>query len=226
MKTLLISTLASTMAWSSAFAVDTDHLVRLYEEEILAHDLYVELGKAHPEVRPFQNIPHSEARHREAMETILNKAGVPLPQPQKGKKFVTPGLDRTYRRWLKEGSQSPMEACQVGVRLEEHDIADLRKAAVDFPEHRMVLKQLEEASGNHLRAFHRNLTARDGTYEAEALKQAELQQLLNHEEPKAKGGCCGSCKGNSADNNTARPQGRMGNGGPQQRRRGQGGPNR
>lgn len=181
---------------SLASAADPGHLIRLYEEEVLAHDLYVELGKVHPDIRPFQNIPHSEARHREVMAGILKHEGIALPEAPKGKRFVTPGLDRTYRKWLREGRKSEADACRVGVRLEDHDIADLRQAQADFKHHQQALANLEAASNNHLRAFHRNLTSRGGDYEAEALPAADFTAIIEGEmQPGACGDQCGkACK--------------------------------
>lgn len=237
MKTTIVTSMASLLVSSFTLAASTDDLIRLYEEEILAHDLYVELGKTHPDIRPFKNIPQSEARHRVAMEAILKKEQVDLPEPAKGKKFVTPGLDRTFKRWLKEGKKTPADACRVGVRLEEHDIVDLRNAAKDFPAHRAVLEQLEMASGNHLRAFHRNLTAYDGTYKAEVMTDAEWTRVLA-EEGSCGAGCGAKCdagpgpKGQGgAQKGKARAgqgsgRGPRGQGGPGPNRRGPGGPNR
>jgi hypothetical protein len=173
---------------STAGAAAPQDLVRLYEEEILAHDLYVELGKIHPKLRPFQNIPHSEARHREAMAIILDLEKVGLPDPPRGRRFASPGLDDLFDRWLAEGRTSEVAACRVGVRLEEHDIADLRAAQISFPKHRNVLKRLEEASERHLRAFHRNLTQARGHYQPKALPVADFEAIIERE---AEGRACG-----------------------------------
>ncbi len=175
MKPLLIIALALP---SLLHADTNDKLVRLYEEEVLAHDLYVELGKAHPGIMPFQNIPGSEASHREVMADILKQAKVPMPVPPEGRRFASTGLDATYEKWLTEGKQSPVDACRVGVRLEEFDIADLRLAQKEFPLHKDSLANLEMASNNHLRAFHRNLVNRGGTYTPAALTPTELDSIL------------------------------------------------
>lgn len=175
-------------------AAEPAALIRLYEEEILAHDLYVALGRIHPEVRPFQNIPQSEARHREAMAGALQAEGIALPKAPEGKRFVSDGLDELFVKWLAEGTKSAADACRVGARLEDHDIADLRKAQADFPKHGETLAALEAASKNHLRAFHRNLVSRGGHYAAEALNSADVRSIL--EETNACGGCRGTCGGN------------------------------
>lgn len=189
LKTTVILAISSFAAASLAAAAGASDLIRLHEEEILAHDLYVALAKAHPELMPLRNIPSSEARHREAMAAILKAEKIDTPEIPKGRKFASGGLDALYAKWLEEGRKSPADACAVGVRLEEHDIADLRKAQIVFPAHREVLAQLEAASNNHLRAFHRNLIRHGGQYQPEVLTPAEMKAILDG----AQGGGCGAC---------------------------------
>jgi len=166
-------------------------LIRLYEEEVLAHDLYVELGKKHPDIMPFQNIPHAEQRHTEIMASVLEDRGISIPKPDKGSRFVSKGLDATYKKWLKEGRKSEQGACRVGVRLEDHDIADLQEATVKLPELKDTFDHLIFCSENHLRAFHRNLVARGGEYEVEALTKDEYKTILASEGSGCGGG--GGC---------------------------------
>lgn len=181
----------------------------------MAHDLYVALSKVHPGLMPFRNIPGSEARHRDAMAAILKEEKVAATEAPDGRRFLSPGLDQLFKDWLEEGKKSPADACRVGVRLEEHDIADLRKAQVDFPAHKEVFATLEAASNNHLRAFHRNLTRHGGTYQPEKLAAADFKTIL--EGTQGSCGCQGAC-GADCGKPGAKPQGQ---GGP---RRGMGGP--
>jgi len=178
MKTILNIAISALGISGFALAAGAPDLIRLHEEEILAHDLYLALSKAHPELMPLRNIPSSEASHRKAMAAILEKEKIKVREIPEGRKFATVGLDELYKKWLEEGSKSPADACRVGMRLEEHDIADLRRAQVDFPAHKEVLAQLEAASNNHLRAFHRNLIRHGGTYQPEALTPADLKTVL------------------------------------------------
>jgi hypothetical protein len=194
-KTTTILALALLAFTSVARAAGPGALIRLYEEEILAHDLYVALGEIHPDVMPLHNITRSELMHREALAAILKSEGIKLPTPAGGRRFVSEGLDETFVKWLAEGKKSAGDACRVGVRLEEIDIVDLRKAQTDFPAHKEVLAQLEAASNNHLRAFHRNLTARDGEYTPEALSAEDLKAILNGGGPGCGGSCGSSCCG-------------------------------
>lgn len=187
MKHRVLSAIILLAAHFTASAADPADLVRLYEDEILAHDLYVALGKVHPGIRPFQNIPRSEAMHRETMAGILKAEGIALPKPPEGKRFVSEGLDEIFAKWLAEGVKSEADACRVGVRLEDHDILELRKAQAGFPKHKETLSSLEAASNNHFRAFHRNLKARGGEYKAEALPEADVRKILKGEND------CGAC---------------------------------
>lgn len=220
MKPSLVLALAALGLCPVLQAAEPAALVRLHEEEILAHDLYVALSKVHPDLMPLRNIPSSEARHRDAMAAILAKEKIAAAEVPAGRRFSSPGLDPLFKNWLEEGKKSPADACRVGVRLEEHDIADLRKAQVDFPAHKEVFAALEAASNNHLRAFHRNLTRHGGTYQPEVLSAAEFKAILDGTQGAC--GCEGACGADCAKPG-AKAQGK-GQGGPG-RGRGPGGPN-
>ena len=169
-------------------------LIKLYEEEIVAHDLYVALGKIHPGIRPFQNIPHSEIQHRDALAALMKDLKVRRPKAPKGQRYASDGLDQLYKELLAKGRKSEAAACKVGVGFEELDIAELRAAQTSIPAAKDTLLQLEAASGNHLRAFHRNLTARGGKYKATHLPKSDLKAILAGEGPTGTAGC-GACAG-------------------------------
>lgn len=194
--TLVISALLATALAAAAVPRETKlsdaqqtELIKLYEEEVMAHDLYVALGKIHPEIRPFQNIPHSERRHRDAILAIMEQYQVEVPKSPKNQRFVSGGLDTMFKKLLAKGRQSPAAACKVGVGFEELDIAELRAAQETLPFAKDTLAQLEWASGNHLRAFHRNLTAHGGQYKATHLKKKDLKNILAGKGPQAAVGC-------------------------------------
>lgn len=215
MKTIL---LIATLVPFSLQATTEETWIRLYEEEILAHDLYVALGQRFGDLMPLQNIPHSESRHREVMAEILKREGVGLPLAPVGRRFQTEGLDALYQKWLAEGSKSEVAACRVGMRLEEHDIADLRQAAKSAPDHQKPLAQLERASQQHLRAFHRNLSKRGGTAQPEVLDPVEFQRILadrkDHRPAAGQAGPCSTSRGprRSAKENPQGPRGSAGSG--------------
>jgi hypothetical protein len=201
-------------------------LIKLYEEEIVAHDLYVALGKIHPGIRPFQNIPHSEIQHRDALAAVMKDLKVRKPKVPKGQRYASDGLDQLYKELLAKGRKSETAACKVGVDFEELDIAELRAAQKSIPAAKDTLLQLEAASGNHLRAFHRNLTARGGKYKATHLPKTDLKSILAGEGPEGVAGCGGGCGGcGQADSGKGNKQGMgkgMGKGLGRGRGRGQG----
>jgi len=166
------------------------NLVSLYEEEILAHDLYVAFGKQWPDVRPFQNIPRSEQMHREAMSGVLENNRVPLPRSDSGRKFATSELNDLFDKLREQGSKSEVAALRAGALIEETDIADLRKmqAISKSDSDKAVFANLEAASGNHFRAFVRNLEARGEKYMPSVLSPADAGKILA---AALSGGCCG-----------------------------------
>ena len=185
-------------------------LIKLYEEEILAHDLYVALGDIHPGIRPFQNIPHSEIQHRKALAAVMENLNVHKPKTPKGQRYASEGLDKRFKELLAQGRKSEAAACKVGVGFEELDIAELRAAQKLIPTAKATLIQLEAASGNHLRAFHRNLSARGGKYKATHLPKSDLKSIIAGNGPEGAAGCgCTGC--DEADcgkgNNEARGKG-------------------
>lgn len=213
---------------STLSKADQSELIKLYEEEILAHDLYVALGKIHPDIRPFQNIPHSEIMHRDALAAVMKEHNIKAPKAPKGQRFASDGLDTMFDELLAAGRKSPQAACEVGVGFEELDIAELRAAQKNIPSAKDTLVQLEWASGNHLRAFHRNLTARGGSYKATHLKKKDLKSILNGNGPEGAAGCGDGCaqgdgKGVCETCGKGRDQNaRRGNGQNQGKGRGQG----
>lgn len=148
------------------------------EEERMAGELYLALGKKHA-VRPFRNIPLAEARHRELMENLAVRAGLPAPAATATGRYETVALQARYDALLARGQTSLIEALKVGALVEEQDIADLRAlaATTDHPDLLAAIGALERGSQHHLNAFVRNLRARGIDYEAQVLPPAEVARL-------------------------------------------------
>lgn len=122
----------------------------------------------------------------------------------------------------KEGRSKLKPAAQA--ELVNH-IAELRAAQKSIPDAKDTLLALEAASGNHLRAFHRNLRARDGKYKATHLPKSDLKAILAGEGPAGAAGCggCGGCKKADNSKGDSKEMGkRQGRGRGQSRRRGRG----
>ncbi len=133
-----------------------DDMRYLRDEERLAHEVYVELGKLYPDARVFSNIARSETRHFEAVGRLLDRYGV--DDPSEG---LPPGdyafdhLDELYEELMDLGDNSLADAYKVGITIEEEDITDLEKfiknASTD--DVKQVYGNLLAGSENHLKAF-------------------------------------------------------------------------
>ena len=138
---------------------DAAALQYMVAEEKLAHDVYVTLGDEYG-LRVFTNIARSETQHQSAVARLLDKYGI--KNPTLGDKvgvFGYPKLQKLYDDLVAKGMLSLQDALEVGVLVEETDIADLKEviagnepAAVD-----RVLTNLLNASYKHLAAFERQL---------------------------------------------------------------------
>lgn len=133
------------------------------EEERMARDLYAALAEVHDGARPMSRITVSEQHHMDHVGTLLEKYDITDPSSGLDRgELAFPELQTLYDRWLAEGSESIEAAYQVGIELEERDIADLTAMIedTDVEDVRVVLERLRTASERHLDAFAR---AADGT---------------------------------------------------------------
>ncbi len=127
------------------------------EEEKIARDVYLRLFERWG-IRPFGNIIGSEQAHMDGMLALLDHYGLEDPVQGLGVgSFHSSTLQRLYNDLLAQGLRSEEEAIRVGLLIEELDIADLQQASkqTDKEAIRMVYRELERGSRNHLRAFYR-----------------------------------------------------------------------
>ena len=156
-------------------------LLRIREEEKLAHDVYTSLSKT-SKLPIFRNISRAESRHMQSIEQLLraggsnakafnNTAGV----------FVYPEYQQLYDSLIASGTRSPLDALMVGAKIEEMDIADLQQllTQTNDPQTRQVLEQLLQGSHNHLRAFASQIARQGASYKAQFLTQAEFDQIAD-----------------------------------------------
>ena len=130
-------------------------LIRLAEEEQVAHDLYV-LAYDLWGVRQFDNISRSETQHFIILNQALELYGLPSASEMGTPgEYNDPELQAIYDQLAAQVRSSSAEAVQVGVTVEETDIADLKAAlSMDFPSDvSAVLNNLVTASERHLAAF-------------------------------------------------------------------------
>ena len=154
-------------------------LLRMWEEEKLARDVYLALAK-NMQLPVFQNIASSENRHMQALEKVLQLSGVNTQQLDKTPGvFVLPEHQQLYQSLVIAGSSDPLSAFKVGAKIEEMDIADLRTLMYQTENSQLqrVLQNLMGGSEQHLRAFAAHITQQGATYDAEFISQADFDQI-------------------------------------------------
>lgn len=123
-------------------------LLVAYQEELLAHDLYVKMLERYPELSEVSNIVRSESEHQSSVGKLLDIRGIARP--------VDYGVFQpTYDALLTKLSISRNEAIEVGVMIETGDIDHLLEEykKITDSDVRKVFERIGGASFNHLRAF-------------------------------------------------------------------------
>jgi len=154
-----------------------DDLLYMYEEEKLARDVYITLGEKW-DSKVFLNIQKSEQTHMDSVKSLLIKYSLPIPEVKSGVVipvdedlniyipysknnigvFKNQKLQALYYELIKKGTLSLKDALEVGVLVEETDIADLEEKIEGVPEDiENVYNKLLKGSYNHLDAFNKNL---------------------------------------------------------------------
>lgn len=158
------TTAASTVAAATAIEPELAEQLRFTrEEERMARDLYAALAREHDGAGPMSRITTSEQRHFDHVGLLLERHGVADPAAGLDPgSYAFPELQGLYDGWLADGRESLEAAYQVGIELEQRDIADL-EALVDETDDvdvRAVLERLLAGSRHHLAAY---TMAADGT---------------------------------------------------------------
>ena len=133
-------------------------LTYLIEEEKLAHDVYTVMYDLYG-AKVFGNILESESTHQDQVLGLLDAYGVEDPRSEELGVFNDPDLQALYDQLIAMGSQSAQDAYQVGVLIEEKDIADITDQLATASDQDVVdvLERLRSGSENHLRAFNRQI---------------------------------------------------------------------
>ncbi|HEY9189970.1 MAG TPA: DUF2202 domain-containing protein [Sulfurovum sp.] len=133
-----------------------DMLFFIYQEEKVARDVYITLGKLYTDETTFASIQISEQRHIDAARELCVKYGVSIDGVDEASvgNFVLPVLQELYDTCVAEGETSLLDALKVGEMIELTDIDDLEHASVGMPADVVsVYDNLKEGSLSHLDAF-------------------------------------------------------------------------
>lgn len=173
--------------------VEKEALVFMMEEEKLARDVYLKMGKTY-DLRIFSNITVAETRHMESVRCLINKYGLenPVKEDNEGV-FVNQDLQNLYDSLVIRGAIDLTEALRVGATIEDVDIYDLvtlmENEAVDNEDVIAVFESLTKGSRNHLRAFVRNLDRNEASYEAQYISEDMYTTIIEGEQERGNGIC-------------------------------------
>ena len=150
-----------TVSATAAAALVTN-LTHMRDEERLARDIYTALAAKYAQAAPFVNIARSEQVHFDTIGLLLTRYGV--TDPSAGKKpgsYADTALQALYDKLLTSGSASLTNAYDVGIAVENLDIADLKAAIgqTSQADAKVAFTNLMNGSQNHLAAF---TAAKDG----------------------------------------------------------------
>ena len=130
------------------------NLLHMREEEKVARDVYLKFFELY-NMPVFANIAQSEQKHMDAVLNLVEGYGLTDPVADKAEGEFTADFQELYDNLVAEGSESITAAYQVGVKIEERDIADLEEciASTEVENILRVYNNLLAGSGNHLNAF-------------------------------------------------------------------------
>ena len=155
--TVLGSGLPAYSAVPYTSAALQSRLKYMVEEEKLARDVYTVLAKtaAYPK---FKNIANAEQFHLDQMSIVLANYGLWNATLKRGPGvFYNKELSALYKTLITKGQLSALDAIQVGIIIEEKDIADLTamEKLITQEDIQFVVNYLLAGSRNHLAAFKR-----------------------------------------------------------------------
>ena len=163
----------------SLTSTEAQQLIFLREEEKMARDVYDSLHERWG-LFVFDNISSAEQRHMDAVLSQLNRYGLVDPVLQPGV-FSDRELQHLYDVLIARGGESQIEALLTGALIEEVDMQDLNEmiASTDNAGLISLYEKLLCGSRNHLRAFVRQIENRGVVYEAQVLRQSEVDLIVD-----------------------------------------------
>ena len=163
-------------------------LKQMREEEKLARDVYVLLGSKWG-LQLFTNISASEETHTNAVHSLLSHYGItdPVKDNSVGN-FTNSELQALYGKLVSKGEISPSDALMVGATIEDLDIRDLNLALAETQneEIKVVYKNLQKGSRNHLRAFVRAIASSNGVYAPQYIDRGEYDAIITTPQEKGR----------------------------------------
>jgi hypothetical protein len=204
------STNAVAVTANTLTDAEIQNILFMREEEKLARDVYMTLADVWG-TPIFTNIAGAKSMHMTSIGTLITRYGLedPVDDNPVGV-FVNPTLQTMYDDLVATGSQSLIDALEVGALIEEVDIKDLVDsiAETEASDVLRVWQQLLSGSQNHLKAFTSQLAAQGVDYEPTVLDPTTYEDMLS--EVSQGNGAQGSSIGGARGNHGGRGHGRNG----------------
>lgn len=159
---------------------ENEGILLIREEEKLARDVYIKLYEIW-NLKIFNNISKSEQTHMDRVKTLFNITTITDPiQNDIPGQFQNEELQKLYDELVLKGSNSILDAINIGLTIEDLDIYDLEHlmSQTDNKEILLVYTNLRDASINHLNSFYRQLQKYDGSYSAQYITDEYLNKIL------------------------------------------------
>jgi len=156
-------------------------LLKMTEEEKLARDVYKALYKKW-KMPVFKMIAQAEQRHLETMEALLKKYNIKDPvRGLKEGQFRSSKMKSMYKKLVKSGEKSLIDALKVGDTIEDLDIHDLKieLKQTDNQDIKVAYQNLLKGSRNHMRAFTKMLLRAGANYSPKYISQKEFNNIIN-----------------------------------------------
>lgn len=161
---------------------DKDGLMLMVEEEKLARDVYSALYEKW-RTPIFSNIAESEQQHMDAVKLLLEAYEVSIPaELTTAGTFQNTELQKHYDNLTAQGSESLIEALNVGTLIEDLDIADLQRLieSSENDEVKLLYQNLMKGSRNHMRSFSAQLERQGETYIPTYISDGYYDQILKY----------------------------------------------
>ena len=143
-----------------------DTLFFIFQEEKVARDVYITLGKMYTDESTFSNIQISEQEHILSAQVLCERYGIDTSNVNLSQEddfvgqFELHEMQELYNQCIELGQVSLLEALKVGRLIEVTDIDDLEKAAEGMPSDVVqVYENLKNGSLNHLDAFEKAIAS-------------------------------------------------------------------
>lgn len=152
------------------------------EEEKLARDVYLTFAELYPTYSIFSNIASSEQQHMDSIKRLINRYDLVDPVGDNAiGEFTDDSLQQLCDTLVSQGSQSIIDALQVGAAIEEIDILDIKEYLAISDEWMIerIYNNLQDGSENHLRAFVKEFSMQGVTYHPMYLDEETFNDIIN-----------------------------------------------